>query len=165
MTMPHPPAPGPADLSYEPWKGEAAALAGAAAAGRRAAVWIRSLPAPPAPTPARAWLVGDLAGAVEHAMAALDPQDCDHTDAHGRAVDGEGGVDPVTKSTLAVVPCVVADAAWLTVDQQVRLLAITSAVTGAARVLAHDPDTALRHDLLARLCVVLDHAARPDGAG
>ncbi|MFJ9188546.1 hypothetical protein ACIRQO_36530 [Streptomyces anulatus] len=166
MTLSYLPVPaGPPDdvPPYEPWTGEAETLAGAAAAGRRAAVWIRSLPAPPSPTPVWVWLVGDLAGAVEDAMAALDPGDCDRTDGHGLAVDGQGGIGPVTRSMLAAVPCVVSDTHWLTVDQQVRLLAVASAVTGAAGVLAQDPGSAVTHGLLARLCAVLDHAARPDG--
>ncbi|WP_406191009.1 hypothetical protein OH791_38140 (plasmid) [Streptomyces anulatus] len=61
------------------------------------------------------------------------------------------------------MPRAVADADWLTPDQQVRLLAVASAVTGTARTLAQDPDSAITHGLLARLCTVLDHAARPDG--
>ncbi|MDQ0693580.1 hypothetical protein [Streptomyces sp. W4I9-2] len=107
--------------------------------------------------------MGDLAGAIEDAMAALDPGDCDRMDEHGLAVDGAGGIGPVTQSMLAAVPPVVSDADWLTPDQQVRLLAVASAVTGAARVLAQDPGSAITHGLLARMCTVLDHAARPDG--
>lgn len=53
----------------------------------------------------------------------------------------------------------VPEAVWLTPDQQARLLAVTSAVTGAVRLLAEDPGTAILHGLLARLCAVLDHAA------
>ncbi|MEV5259908.1 hypothetical protein AB0L02_17860 [Streptomyces anulatus] len=61
------------------------------------------------------------------------------------------------------VPGVLAEAGWLTPDQQVRLLAVASAVTGAAGVLAQDSGSAILHGLLARLCAVLDHAARPGG--
>ncbi|MEU5233980.1 hypothetical protein AB0G82_32600 [Streptomyces anulatus] len=160
MTTTH--LPTAADPSYELWDGEEA-LAEAAAAGRRAAAWIRSLPAPPSPTPTWAWLVGDLAGAIEAAMTSLDPRDSDRMDEHGLAVDGAGGMAPVTQSMLAAVSCVVADVPWLTTDQQVRLLAVASAVTGAARVLAQDPGSAIVHGLLARMCTVVDHAARPDG--
>ncbi|GGY78455.1 hypothetical protein GCM10010342_77490 [Streptomyces anulatus] len=84
-------------------------------------------------------------------------------DEHGLAVDGAGGIGPVTQSMLAAVLCVVSDADWLTLDQQARLLAVASAVTGAGRVLAQDPGGAITHGLPARMCAVLDHAARPEG--
>ncbi|MFJ8848375.1 hypothetical protein ACIRFF_36440 [Streptomyces cyaneofuscatus] len=81
----------------------------------------------------------------------------------GALVEGAGGVDAGTMSTLSAVPCVVPEAVWLTADQQVRLLAVTSAVTGAVRLLVDDPGTAIMHGLLARLCVVIiTHAARTD---
>ncbi|MCX4489889.1 hypothetical protein OG890_39055 [Streptomyces anulatus] len=163
MTISHIPVPAPAVVPYEPWEGQADMLAEAAAAGRRAAAWIHSLPAPPSPTPTWSWLVGDLAVAIEAAMANLDPEDCDRMDEHGLAVDGAGGMGSVTQSMLAAVSCVVADAPWLTTDQQVRLLAVASAVTGAAQVLAQDPGSAILHGLLARMCTILDYAARPDG--
>ncbi|MEV7275153.1 hypothetical protein ACIQIG_33310 [Streptomyces bacillaris] len=159
MTMLNFPAPVPAVPPYEPWEGEAAALAEAAAAGRRAAAWVRALPAPPSPTPGWVWLVGDLAQAIEDVMAALDPQDCDRMTPDGRVVEGTGGMRPVTRDMLDTVPCVVADAGWLTPDQQMRLLAVASAVTGAARLLANDPGAAIGHGLLARLCAALGHAA------
>ncbi|MDQ0701198.1 MULTISPECIES: hypothetical protein [unclassified Streptomyces] len=165
MTISRLPAPaGPSDdVSYEMWEGQTAVLAGAAAAGRHAAAWVRSLPAPPLPAPVGDWLAGELPAAIETAMSGLDPQECDHMAPDGRVVDGTGGVDAGTISILAAVPVVLAEAGWLTPDQQVRLLAVASAVTGAARTLAQDPGTAITHGLLARLCAVLDHAARPDG--
>ncbi|WP_146065876.1 hypothetical protein [Streptomyces sp. SM13] len=150
--------PAPVGVPYEPWEREAAVLAEAAATGRRAAAWVRSLPGPPFPPPAWTWLVGDLAVAIEAAMAGLDPKDCDRMAPDGLVVDGTGGLNDYTADMLATVPNVVADAAWLTPEQQVRLLAVASAVTGAARVLADDPGSAIRHGLLARLCAALDHA-------
>ncbi|MFD4027226.1 hypothetical protein ACFWRV_27520 [Streptomyces sp. NPDC058576] len=67
-------------------------------------------------------------------------------------------------SVLAVVPCVLAEAAWLSADQHVRLVAVASVVTGTRRLLADDPGTAVIHGQVTRMCAVLDHAARPDGA-
>ncbi|MDX3484952.1 hypothetical protein [Streptomyces sp. ID05-18] len=74
-----------------------------------------------------------------------------------------GGVDAGTVSTLAAVPGVLPEAGWLTLDQQVRHLAVVVAVaaSGAVRLMARDPGGAIVHGLLARLCVVLDYAARP----
>ncbi|MFD5346459.1 hypothetical protein ACFWJY_22475 [Streptomyces anulatus] len=166
MTLSHLPAPaGPADDAppYEPWEGQTAALAAAGAAGRRAAAWVRSLPRPPLPVPVGGWLAGELPAAIETAMSGLDPEECDRMAPDGRAVDGTGGVDAATMSTLAAVPVVVPEAGWLAPDQQARLLAVASAVTGAVRLIAQDPGTAILHGLLNRLCAVLDHAARPDG--
>ncbi|MFJ7416510.1 hypothetical protein ACIQWZ_37785 [Streptomyces sp. NPDC098077] len=165
MTISHLPAPaGPADdvPPYETWEGQTAVLAGAGVAGRRAA-WVRSLPAPPLPVPVGGWLAGELPDAIETAMGSLDPEECDRMTPDGRAVDGTGGVDAATMSTLAAVPVVLAEAGWLTPDQQARLLAVASAVTGAVRLVAQEPGIAILHGLLARLCAVLDHAARPDG--
>ncbi|MFE1824782.1 hypothetical protein ACFW9S_38035 [Streptomyces anulatus] len=71
-------------------------------------------------------------------------------------------LDVATISFLAVVPCVLSEATWLTPDQHVRLLAVASAVTGTVRLLADDPGTAITHGV-ARMCATLDHAARPDG--
>ncbi|MFI5905799.1 hypothetical protein [Streptomyces cyaneofuscatus] len=162
MTMPHLPAPALAAVSYEPWEGEAEALATAAEVGLRAAAWVRSLPVPPVPGPVGSWLAGELPEAIETAMSALDPEDCDGRSSDGAIVEGTGGVDAGTMSTLSAVPCVVPEAVWLTPDQQVRLLAVTSAVTGAVRLLVDDPGTAIMHGLLARLCDVITHAARTD---
>ncbi|WP_405466558.1 hypothetical protein OG333_38520 (plasmid) [Streptomyces anulatus] len=150
-------------MPYEMWECQTAVLAAAGAAGCRAAAWVRSLPAPPLPAPVGDWLAGELPAAIETAMSSLDPQECDHMAPDGRAIDGTGGVDTGTISTLAAVPVVLPEAGWLAPDQQARLLAVTSAVTGAARLIAQDPGTAILHGLLTRLCAVLDHAARPDG--
>ncbi|WP_326613731.1 hypothetical protein OHA57_00040 [Streptomyces anulatus] len=165
MTLSHLPAPaGPSDdVPYEMWEGQTVALAAAAASGRRAAAWVRSLPAPPLPAPVGDWLAGELPAAIETAMSGLDPQECDHMAPDGRAIDGTGGVDTGTISTLTAVPVVLPEAGWLAPDQQARLLAVTSAVTGAVRLIAQDPGTAILHGLLTRLCAVLDHAARPAG--
>ncbi|MCR8945153.1 hypothetical protein NW249_23840 [Streptomyces sp. OUCMDZ-4982] len=162
MTFSRLPAPAvpPRDL----WEGQEQALAGAAEAGRRAAVWVRSLPGPPVPGPVGTRLAGELPDAIETAMSSLDPDDCDHMTADGQALEGAGGVDAETISILAAAPGVLAEADWLSPDQQVRLLAAASAAAGAVRLIAEDPGTAIEHGLLARLCAVLDHAARPDGA-
>ncbi|MFD4224781.1 hypothetical protein [Streptomyces griseus] len=142
---------------YEPWEGQDVVLTEAAVAGRRAAGWIRSLPGPPVPGPVGAWLAGALPDAVETAMGSLDPAACDRTDPDGRVVDGTGGVDAATMSTLAVMPCVLSEVDWLTPDQQVRLLAVASVVTGTVRRLADDPGSAITYGV-ARLCGALDHA-------
>ncbi|MFG2220082.1 hypothetical protein ACGFN1_35615 [Streptomyces sp. NPDC048685] len=76
----------------EPWEGEAEALDAAAGAGRRAAAWVRSLPAPETDR----WIVGPYADAVEKVMTPFDPGDCDDVDR-----DGTGGVDDDTTETLA----------------------------------------------------------------
>lgn len=145
--------------------GEPEVLAEAAEAGRRAAAWIRSLPAPSARRPVGAWLAGALPDAVEAAMESLDPAQCDRMAPDGRLVEGNGGVEAGTMSTLTVVPCVLSDADWLTPDQHIRLLAVASITTGIARLLADDPGTAILHGLVARMCATLDHATRPDHPG
>ncbi|MGX5397196.1 hypothetical protein ACWLMY_35750 [Streptomyces anulatus] len=158
MTLAHLPAPaGPPDdaPSYEPREGEPEALAEAAAAGRRAAAWVRSLPGPPAPGPAGTWLSKELPAAIETAMGSLDPEDCTHLGPDGRIVYGAGGVDVAIMETLVYVPCVLPELDWLTPDQQVRLLAVASIVTGAVRLLSDAPDSATLHGLRTRLCVVL----------
>lgn len=142
---------------YEPWAGEPDVLAEASEVGRRAAAWIRSLPGPPVPCPVGAWLAGALPGAVETAMGSLDPADCDRVGPDGRIVEGTGGVDAGTMSTLSVVPCVLSEAVWLTPDQQVRLLAVACVVSGIVRLLADDPGTEILHSLVARMCTTLDH--------
>lgn len=134
--------------------GQGGVLAEAAEAGRRAAAWIRSLPGPPAPGPVDAWLARELPRAVETAMGSLDPSACDRMGPDGRLIDGTGGVDVGTMSVLAVVPCVLSDTDWLTPDQHVRLLAVASAVTGAVRLLADDPGTAITHGV-ARMCATV----------
>ncbi|MFJ3481404.1 hypothetical protein [Streptomyces microflavus] len=150
---------------YEPWAGEPEVLAEAAAAGRRAAAWVRSLPAPPAPSPVGTWLAGTLPAAVEAATASLDPAQCDRMGPDGRPIEGNAGVDAGTTSTLAIVPCVLSDADWLTPDQHLRLLAVASVITGIARLLADDPGTAILHGQVNRMCATLDHATRPDTPG
>ncbi|MFB6655314.1 hypothetical protein ACFCZ4_34080 [Streptomyces microflavus] len=166
MTIAYLPTPAdPSDPPYEPWVGEPEVLAEAAAAGRRAAAWIRSLPASPAPSSVGAWLAGTLPDAVEAATASLDPAQCDRMGPDGRLIEGNAGVDAGTTSTLAIVPCVLSDAGWLTPDQHLRILAVASVVTGIARLLADDPGTAILHGQVTRMCATLDHATRPDTAG
>ncbi|OKI73997.1 hypothetical protein AMK12_37065 [Streptomyces sp. TSRI0395] len=69
-----------------------------------------------------------------------------------------GGVDEKTRSTLAAVPGAAQDALWLTPDQQIRLVAVASLTTGAARLLAEDPGTAITTGELSRVWALLDHA-------
>ncbi|MFJ2154475.1 hypothetical protein ACIOHB_37780 [Streptomyces microflavus] len=159
--------PGPPDdvPPYEPWAGEPEVLAEAAEAGRRAAAWIRSLPAPPAPSPVGTWLATTLPDVVEAATASLDPAQCDRRGPDGRLIEGTAGVDAGTTSTLAIVPCVLSDADWLTPNQHLRLMAVASVVTGIARLLADDPGTAILHGQVTRMCATLDHATRPDTPG
>lgn len=73
----------------------------------------------------------------------------------GAVVDGTGGVDAATMETMTTVPCVIPESVCLTPDQQVRLLAVAFAVTGAVRLLTNDPGTAILHGLLTRTCAVL----------
>ncbi|MEU2295544.1 hypothetical protein ACFY9H_33280 [Streptomyces bacillaris] len=159
MTLSYLPA-GPADdvPPYEPWEGEEEALAAAAAAGRRAAAWIRSLPTAPEPSPVGSWLRVDLPESIEAATSGLDLQDCDRMDPGGVMVDGTGGLDEETRSKLVFVPCAVQDATWLTPDQQIRIVAVASLVTGAARLLAEDPGTAITTGELSRMWALVDHA-------
>ncbi|MFJ1551428.1 hypothetical protein [Streptomyces sp. NPDC088246] len=138
--------------------GRGGGLAAAAAAGRRAASWIRSLPGAPIPGPVGAWLAGELPEAIETATASLNPQDCDRMGPDGEMVDGTGGVDEETRSKLAAVPCAVQYALWLTSDQQIRLVAVASLITGAARLLAEDPGTAITTGELSRMWALLDQA-------
>ncbi len=46
----------------------------------------------------------------------------------------------------------------VTQQQQTRLVAVASLVTGAARLLAQDPGTAIEHGELDRMWALLDHA-------
>ncbi|MFF4860018.1 hypothetical protein ACFY2N_34650 [Streptomyces rubiginosohelvolus] len=158
MTISHLPAGPTDDFPYEPWDGEEEALAAAAAAGRRAAEWIRSLPQAPVPGPVGIWLLRDLPETIETATSSLDPQDCDRMEPDGVMVDGTGGVDEEIRSSLAAMPCAVQDARWLTPDQQIRLVAVASLITGAARLLAQDPGTAITTGELSRMRDLLDHA-------
>lgn len=157
MTISYLPA-GPADdVPNEPWEGEEEALAAAAAAGRRAAAWIRSLPAGPAPSPVGSWLREDLPESIERATSCLDPQDCDRMDPGGVMVDGTGGLDEETRSSLVAVPCAVQDAPWLPPDQQIRIVAVASLITGAVRLLAEDPGAAITTGELSRMWALVDH--------
>ncbi|MFD6802504.1 hypothetical protein [Streptomyces cyaneofuscatus] len=90
-------------------------------------------------------------------MGSLDPADCDRMGPDGRLIQGTGGVDAGTMSTLSVVPCVLSEAVWLTPDQQVRLLAVACVVSGIVRLLADDPGTDILHSLVTRMCTTLDH--------
>ncbi|MCX4482383.1 hypothetical protein OG890_00215 [Streptomyces anulatus] len=147
------------------WEREAEALAGAAEAGRRAAAWMRALPVPETGGRPERWVVGELADAVESAMGALDPGDCDRMGPDGVAVDGGGGVDAATMAELAGFPFALPETAgWLSPDQQVRLLAVVGTVTAAVRVLANDPVSVIEHGELSRMCAILTHAARPESA-
>ncbi|WP_330323415.1 hypothetical protein [Streptomyces anulatus] len=147
------------------WEGEAEALAGAAEAGRRAALWMRALPVPEAGGRPERWIVGELADAVERAMGALNPEDCDRVGPDGEAIDGAGGVDAATMADLAGLPFALPGTpAWLSPDQQLRLLAVVASVTAAVRLLANDPGAAIIHGELSRMCAILTCAARPDGA-
>lgn len=158
MTITHLPAGPTDDVPYEPWDGEEEALAAAAAAGRRAAEWVRSLPQGSAPGPVGTWLLRDLPETIETATASLDPQDCDRMESDGVMVDGTGGIDEETRSALAAVPCAVQDARWLTPDQQIQIVAVASLFTGAARLLAEDPGTAITTGELSRMWALVDHA-------
>ncbi|MEV7894369.1 hypothetical protein AB0O63_09045 [Streptomyces cyaneofuscatus] len=142
---------------YGPWDGEEEDLAAAAAAGRRAAEWVRSLPQAPVSGPVGTWLLRDVPETIETAPASLDPQDCDRMESDGVIVDGTGGIDEEIRSALAAVPGAVQDALWLTSDQQIRLVAVPSLVTGAARLLAEDPGTAITTGELSRMWALLDH--------
>ncbi|MFL0021358.1 hypothetical protein ACJBCE_00210 [Streptomyces sp. NBUL23] len=167
MTLSHLPVPAgpPDDVPYETWKGESEVLAEAGAAGRRAAAWLRALPLPEAGGRPQRWVVAELADAVEWAMGSLDPGDCDRMDVDGVAVDGGGGVDAATMAHLAGLPFALPETAgWLSPDQQVRLLAVVGTVTAIVRLLAHDPESFIEHGELSRMCAILTHAARPDGA-
>ncbi|MFF2721357.1 hypothetical protein [Streptomyces sp. NPDC058011] len=158
MTISLLPAGPPDDVPYELWEGEEEALAAAAAAGHRAAEWIRLLPGAPSPCPVGAWLAGELPQAIETATSSLDPGDLDRISPEGVMVDGTGGVDKEIRSSLAAVPCAVQDARWLTPDQQIQLVAVASLVTGAARLLAEDRGTAITTGELSRIWALLDHA-------
>ncbi|MFJ5048286.1 hypothetical protein [Streptomyces sp. NPDC088719] len=77
MTISLLPAGPPDDVLYELWEGEEDALAVAAAAGHRAAEWIRSLPGAPSPCPVGVWIAGEFPHAIEAATSSLDLGDCD----------------------------------------------------------------------------------------
>ncbi|MFH9202275.1 hypothetical protein ACH4KO_32555 [Streptomyces anulatus] len=126
---------------------------------------VRALPVPEAGGRPERWIVGELADAVERAMGALDPGDYDRMGPDGDAVDGAGGVDAGTMADLAGLPFVLPEtAAWLSPDQQLRLLAVVATVTAAVRLLANDLGGVIEHGELAKMCAILTYAARPDGA-
>ncbi|MET9954477.1 hypothetical protein ABZ135_23440 [Streptomyces sp. NPDC006339] len=136
----------------EPWPGEEEALAQAAAAGRRAAAWIRKLPHPPGDT----WITGRLPDAVEDALTSLDPGD-----ETALAPDARGGLPETTEQTLAGLIYAMPEAsACLTPEQQIALLAIVHCAAGIPRLLANDPGTVITDGELAALCKVLDFATR-----
>ncbi|MFF0430295.1 hypothetical protein ACFYUJ_38785 [Streptomyces sp. NPDC004520] len=137
----------------EPWPGEEEALAQAAATGRRAANWIRSLP-----LPAGAWICGPLADAVDEAMSTLDPGDCDDVDRYG-----QGGVSESARERLAGLIYHAADMAPLTGQQRVALFAVVHAVQGIPKALTNDPGTVIERDLPV-LCAIIDSAIGTDGA-
>ncbi|MFE6985765.1 hypothetical protein [Streptomyces griseus] len=95
-------------------------------------------------------------------MGSLDPADCDRRGPDDRFIDGTGGADPAMMRTLHAVPYLMPELDWLTLDQQVRLLAVASAVSGTVDLLAGDPGTAILHGLLVRHSALITHAARTD---
>ncbi|MGW3289431.1 hypothetical protein ACWDR3_32810 [Streptomyces sp. NPDC001002] len=126
--------------------GEEAVLEMVAAAGRRAADWLRSVPGPE-----RNWVAGDLADAVQEATAGLDPGDRDEMDRWGT-----GGVPEPLRERLDVAAGL-SHADWLSPQDAVFILAVTGCVLGMPQVLATDPVGALGKELPA-LCAVLDWA-------
>ncbi|PVC80381.1 hypothetical protein DBP19_36635 [Streptomyces sp. CS090A] len=144
------------------WEGEPEALAEAAAAGRRAAAWMRALPVPEdGGLPVGDWIVGGLADAVEKAMGALDPGDCDGM-VDGKVFEGTSGVDAATMETLSGLPFALPQSAdWLSPDEQIRLLAVVGTVTATVPLLANDPGTVIMRGELSRMCAILTHATRP----
>ncbi|MFJ9576237.1 hypothetical protein ACIRQF_07620 [Streptomyces sp. NPDC101191] len=135
-----------------PWSGEQEALAQAAAAGRRAAAWVRNLPLPASET----WIVGPLADAIEDAMTSLDPGDETWVDGTGR-----GGLSQPTEETLNSLIYAMPEAAtWLTCEQQLALLGIAHCVSGIPKLLANDPGTVIESGGLAALCRALDIGCR-----
>ncbi|MFJ6887841.1 hypothetical protein ACIQRC_23775 [Streptomyces californicus] len=116
------------------------------------------LPTGPAPSPVGSWLREDLSEAIERATSCLDPQECDRMTPGGVMVDDTGGLDAETRSKLVFVPCAVQDTPWLTLDQQVRIVAVASLVTATARLLAEDPGTVITTGELARVWDLVDHA-------
>lgn len=147
-TVPADPLFGAVPEQREPWQGEAERLAEAAAAGRRAAQWIRSLP-----LSGEAWICGPLADAVEEAMTSLDPADCDDIDRYGHA-----GVPEPARHQLEALIFRIADTAPLTARQQAALLAVVHCVQGLARLLANDPGTTIEDGELTAVCAAITNA-------
>jgi len=150
--LPLEPVPAPREL----WEDEPVVLAEAAAAGRRAADWIRALP-----EGAGSWIRGPLADAVQDAMAHLDPGDHDDLGTDGLAYEGRGGLSEATESTLGGLIYALPQASpALSAPQQTALLAIVHCVSGIPRLLANDPGAVFEDGQLTALCRILDFAAR-----
>lgn len=120
-----------------------------AAAGRRAANWLRSLDGL-----VGNWVSGALADAVEEATGCLDPADRDDADRWG-----QGGVPKELRDRLDVVLWLPA-IRWLPVQQQVAVVTVAACVRGMPELLANDPDTVITEGELGVLCVVMDGAMR-----
>lgn len=131
----------------EPFPGEGEALESVAAAGRRAAGWLRSLPGPEDDN----WISGDLADAIEEATQGLDPGDCDDADRWG-----DGGVPAALRERLDVAWSLT-HVDWISPAHKAMVLAAAGAVLGMPKSLANDPVTALGKELPA-LCAVIDSA-------
>ncbi|MFD4555285.1 hypothetical protein ACFWP5_13360 [Streptomyces sp. NPDC058469] len=143
--LPRPAAvPPAAPATTEPIPGQEAALETAAASGRRAADWLRSLPGPVGNP-----IAGDLADAVQEATAGLDPADCDDVDRYG-----EGGVPQALRERLDVAYGL-ATAEQLSPAHKAVIVAVTGCVLAMPKALANDPITAVEEDLPA-LCAMLD---------
>ncbi|MDX3867292.1 hypothetical protein [Streptomyces europaeiscabiei] len=134
----------PRPATTEPIPGQKAALETTAAAGRRAADWLRSLPGPTGNP-----ITGDLADAVQEATAGLDPADCDDRDRWG-----DGGVPQGLRDRLDVAYGL-ATAEWLSPVHRAVIVAVTGCVLAMPKALANDPITAVDEDLPA-LCAMLD---------
>ncbi|MFC8350946.1 hypothetical protein [Streptomyces sp. NPDC057280] len=146
LSRPVPP-PQPDQPPREPFPGEAAALEATAAAGLRAANWLRSLPGPATGN----WIAGDLADAVQEATSSLDPADRDEPDRWG-----EAGVPEVLRNRLDIalsLPYV----DWLAPAHKAAVLAITGCVLGVPKIVANDPVAAVESQL-ASMCAILDSA-------
>ncbi|MFJ6355003.1 hypothetical protein ACIQKB_36800 [Streptomyces sp. NPDC092046] len=128
---------------------ERAVLAEAAAAGQRAAEWMRALPLPPS-----SWVRGVLADAVEEAMGTLDPADEDGVDGYG-----QGGVRDSVQETLdGLIYCLADTSPHLTPQQQAALLAVVACVRGIPRLLANHGWSVVHGGGLTGLCKVIDSA-------
>ncbi|MFJ6354829.1 hypothetical protein ACIQKB_35900 [Streptomyces sp. NPDC092046] len=144
-----PPDPDEERLLAEEAERERAVLAEAAAAGRRAAQWMRALP-----LPSGHWVRGALADAVEEAMRTLDPADQDDI---GR--DGHGGVRESVRETLGgLIYCLADTSRHLSPRRQAALLAVVSCVRDVPRLLASEPWGVFHHGGLTALCRVIDSA-------